>query len=316
MKWCSFREQGRESYGVQVAGGKILDLKRLGQSRSALDLLASESRSLLSVPDLKSFLAQGKPALDAARQLAGGGDRVQTGLEESGALLSASEVTLQAPIPNPGKIVAVGLNYRDHAEEQNVPLPSRPLIFAKFPTAVASPGQPIELPAISRQVDVEAELCVVILATTRGVTPEEASHSIAGYTAGNDVSARDLQYSDRQWVRGKSCDTFAPMGPFLVSPDEIGDPHALDIELQLNGRVQQQSNTANLIFNCFELVAFISESITLEPGDIIFTGTPAGVGMFRNPQVFLQPGDRVEIRIEKIGTLFNPVVEASARIIG
>jgi 2-keto-4-pentenoate hydratase/2-oxohepta-3-ene-1,7-dioic acid hydratase in catechol pathway len=211
------------------------------------------------------------------------------------------------PIPNPGKIIAIGLNYRDHAAEQGTPLPQAPLIFAKFPTAIIGHEGVIKLPAISQKVDVEAELCVVIGKTGRGFSEIEAREMIAGYTIGNDVSARDLQFSDKQWVRGKSCDTFAPCGPFLVTSDEIGDPHNLAIRLELNGRVQQSSNTGEMVFNCYKLVSYISQAITLETGDLIYTGTPAGVGVFRNPPVFLAPGDVVEVTIEKIGTLRNTV---------
>ena len=195
----------------------------------------------------------------------------------------------------------------DHAKEQNKPLPEAPLIFAKFPTAIIGPDEPIKIPPISQQVDPEAELCVVMLERGRHFTEESAKRS-AGFMIGNDVSARDLQYSDKQWVRGKSCDTFAPCGPSLVTAEEVGNPHDLTIELRINDRIQQSSNTANLIFDSYQLIQYISESITLEVGDIIFTGTPGGVGVFREPQVFLKPGDVVEVRIEKLGRLRNPVV--------
>ncbi|RPJ60801.1 MAG: FAA hydrolase family protein [Acidobacteria bacterium] len=264
-------------------------------------------RPLIRASDLKTWLAVGPSTLDFTEQLR------QLLLSEQdscrSAVLETSGLRLAPPIPNAGKIIAIGLNYRDHAAEQKAPLPKAPLIFAKFPTALIGHEDEIRLPDISQKVDVEAELCVVIGKTGRGFTESEARGAIAGYTVGNDVSARDLQFSDKQWVRGKSCDTFAPSGPFLVTPDEIADPHALNIELKLNGRLQQASNTRQMVFNTYALVAYISQSITLETGDLIYTGTPAGVGVFRDPPVFLKPGDVVEVSIEKIGTLRNRVAQ-------
>jgi 5-carboxymethyl-2-hydroxymuconate isomerase len=212
------------------------------------------------------------------------------------------------PIDRPQKIVCVGLNYRDHAEEQGVALPERPLLFSKWPNTLLAPGEPIVLPAISSQVDFEAELGVVIGTTVRGATVENALEAVAGYLCLNDVSARDLQFSDGQWVRGKSLDTFCPVGPRLVPASEIPDPQALRIRSILNGETMQDSSTANMVFGVAELIAFISQAITLEPGDLIATGTPDGVGVFRDPKVFLQPGDEISVEIEGIGLLTNPVV--------
>jgi 2,4-didehydro-3-deoxy-L-rhamnonate hydrolase len=213
-------------------------------------------------------------------------------------------------VDRPGKIVCVGLNYRDHAEEQDVELPERPLLFAKWANALVGHGEPIRLPAISRRVDYEAELGVVIGAHVRGISVEQALDAVAGYVCVNDVSARDLQFSDRQWVRGKSLDTFCPVGPRLVPAEEVGDPQSLRIRALLNGEVMQDSSTANMVFGVAELVSFVSEAITLEPGDLIATGTPAGVGVWRKPPVFLQPGDEISVEIDGIGTLTNPVVAA------
>jgi 2-keto-4-pentenoate hydratase/2-oxohepta-3-ene-1,7-dioic acid hydratase in catechol pathway len=211
------------------------------------------------------------------------------------------------PIDRSQKIVCVGLNYRDHADEQGVALPERPLLFSKWPNTLIRPGDAIVLPAISSQVDYEAELGVVIGTRVRGCSVENALEAVAGYVCLNDVSARDLQFADGQWVRGKSLDTFCPVGPTLVPAREIPDPQALRIRTVLNGVTMQDSTTANMVFGVAELIAFISEAVTLEPGDLIATGTPAGVGVFRDPKVFLQPGDEVSIEIDGIGTLTNPV---------
>jgi 2-keto-4-pentenoate hydratase/2-oxohepta-3-ene-1,7-dioic acid hydratase in catechol pathway len=211
------------------------------------------------------------------------------------------------PIERPGKIVCVGLNYRDHAEEQGVELPAEPLLFAKWPNALIGPGDPIVIPPLVTQCDYEAELGVVIGATVARVSKENALEAIRGYVCANDVSARDLQFKDGQWTRGKSVDTFCPVGP-LVAAAEISDPHALRIRAIVSGEVLQDSTTANLIFGVDEVVSYASQTTTLEPGDLILTGTPAGVGFFREPQRLLQPGDEVTIEIEGVGSLTNPVV--------
>jgi 2-keto-4-pentenoate hydratase/2-oxohepta-3-ene-1,7-dioic acid hydratase in catechol pathway len=210
------------------------------------------------------------------------------------------------PIDRPGKIVCVGLNYRDHAEEQGVELPKAPLLFAKFSTALIGPGDPIEIPPIVQQCDYEAELAVVIGARVKSVSKENALEAVRGYLCANDVSARDLQFSDKQWTRGKSPDTFCPVGP-LVPASEIPDPHQLRIRAIVSGEVLQDSNTSNLIFGIDEIISHASQTSTLEPGDLILTGTPAGVGIFREPKRLLQPGDEVTIEIERIGELTNPV---------
>jgi len=211
------------------------------------------------------------------------------------------------PIARPGKIVCVGLNYRDHAEEQGVELPAEPLLFAKWQNALIGPGEPIVIPPIVTKADYEAELGVVIGARVRGVSKENALEAVRGYVCANDVSARDLQFGDGQWTRGKSPDTFCPVGP-LVPASEIPDPHNLRIRAIVSGEVLQDSTTANLIFGVDEVIAHVTKTMTLEPGDLILTGTPAGVGVFRDPQRLLQPGDEVTIEIERIGSLTNPVV--------
>jgi 2,4-diketo-3-deoxy-L-fuconate hydrolase len=211
------------------------------------------------------------------------------------------------PIERPGKIVCVGLNYRDHAEEQGAELPAEPLLFAKFPSALIGPGEPIVIPSLVTKCDYEAELGVVIGSRVKNVSKENAFEAVLGYLCANDVSARDLQFSDGQWTRGKSVDTFCPVGP-LVAAEEISDPHDLRIRAIVSGEVLQDSTTANLIFGVDEVIAHATRTMTLEPGDLILTGTPAGVGVFRDPQRLLQPGDEVTIEIEEVGSLTNPVV--------
>ncbi len=306
MRFCSFRSgDGAPRFGLSLDDRRIVDIPVALTCLADSRLVAAMPKSLVQATDLKNWLAAGQTAVDFSGRLR----QLLLSQEDAchSAVLDASRVRFAPPIPNAGKIIAIGLNYRDHAAEQKAPLPQAPLIFAKFPTALIGHEDEIRLPGISQKVDVEAELCVVIGKSGRGFTELEAREAIAGYTIGNDVSARDLQFSDRQWVRGKSCDTFAPCGPFVVTPDEIVDPHALNIKLELNGRVQQSSNTREMVFNSYALVAYISQTITLETGDLIYTGTPAGVGVFRDPPVFLKPGDVVEVSIEKIGTLRNSV---------
>jgi 5-carboxymethyl-2-hydroxymuconate isomerase len=212
------------------------------------------------------------------------------------------------PIDRPGKIICVGLNYRDHAEEQGTALPEAPLLFAKWQNTLIGPGEAIVIPPVVTKCDYEAELGVVIGERVRDASAENALEAVAGYVCVNDVSARDLQFADGQWTRGKSPDTFCPVGPALVSRDDIPDPQALPIRAILNGETVQESTTANMIFGVAEVIAYVTRTITLEPGDLIATGTPAGVGAFRDPPLFMRPGDEITIEIEGIGSLTNPVV--------
>ena len=209
----------------------------------------------------------------------------------------------------PQKIVCVGLNYRDHAEEQGVDLPERPLLFAKWPNTLIADGDAIRIPEISKQVDYEAELGVVIGRRARKVSAGDALDHVRGYVVANDVSGRDLQFSDGQWVRGKSLDTFLPVSD-LIPASEVPDPQTLGIRAILNGETMQDSNTSNMVFGVADIVSFVSQGITLEPGDLIITGTPAGVGAFRKPQVWLKPGDEITIEIDGLGSITNPVVAA------
>lgn len=227
---------------------------------------------------------------------------------EKGWLVPSKDAYWFAPVPRPGKIICIGLNYRDHAAESNMPIPEKPVMFSKFSNCVIAPGEPVVLPTTSQQVDYEAELAVVIGRRAKHVAADRAYDYVLGYTAFNDVSARDFQFADGQWQRGKSCDTFAPMGQTIVTTDTIPDPHKLSIKLVLNGQTMQDSNTDQLIFGVPALIEFITQSITLEPGDVIATGTPPGVGFARKPPVFLKPGDQMEVLIEGMGGIGNPVV--------
>lgn len=212
------------------------------------------------------------------------------------------------PLPIPGKVIAVGLNYKDHAKEANVPVPTLPILFTKWTTSLIAPESAIILHKGITQLDWEAELAVVIGKRASRVSKADAFNYVAGYTCMNDVTDREAQSKDGQWVRSKSYDTYGPIGPRVVSHAEIGDPHNLKIEARLNGKTMQSSNTSNLVFGIDYLIEYITRTITLEPGDVITTGTPHGVGTFWNPPIFMKPGDVIEVEIEKIGILKNHVV--------
>ncbi|WP_227356266.1 fumarylacetoacetate hydrolase family protein [Haladaptatus salinisoli] len=231
---------------------------------------------------------------------------VEFARETGSGLYDDERIDRRAPVTNPEKVVCVGLNYRDHAEEGGNEIPETPVLFSKFPTTVTGPDSTIAWsPDLTEKVDYEAELVVVIGSETRRVEEDEALDHVAGYLVGNDVSARDLQHGDGQWVRGKSLDSFAPIGPELVTADEVSDPHDLHIWAEVNGERLQDSSTSNLIFGVGELVSFCSRAFTLKPGDLLFTGTPPGVGVYREPPVLLEDGDSVTIGIEKLGELTN-----------
>jgi 2-keto-4-pentenoate hydratase/2-oxohepta-3-ene-1,7-dioic acid hydratase in catechol pathway len=225
-----------------------------------------------------------------------------------GDIVKTADVTLRAPVMRPPKIICVGLNYRDHAAESKMEIPAVPTIFAKFPTAVIGPGEKIVLPKNSANPDYEGEFAFVIGRRGRRVRASAWKDYVFGYTILNDVSARDVQMATSQWMMGKTFDTFAPFGPTLVTADEIDDPHALDISTSIGGDTLQHSNTRNLIFNIPQLIEYLSSVFTLEPGDIVSTGTPAGVGFSKTPPRWLKPGDEVVVRVEGLGELRNPVV--------
>jgi 2-keto-4-pentenoate hydratase/2-oxohepta-3-ene-1,7-dioic acid hydratase in catechol pathway len=248
--------------------------------------------------DMIAFLAGGQATKAAA----------QKAIDGASSTLALAEVKLLAPIPRPGKIICIGLNYSDHAAETGQAIPKFPVVFSKYSNTVIATGDPIILPRVSNEVDYEAELGFVIGKTARHVSAAQALDYVAGYMPINDVSARDYQNRTSQWTIGKTFDTFAPMGPALVTADEIANPNNLKISLTINGETLQNSNTDKLIFNVQQLVESISEVMTLEPGDVVSTGTPPGVGMARNPKRFMKAGDVVNVTIEGLGTLSNPVV--------
>ena len=281
MRFITFERDGRTEPGVLLGGQAI------GIGGAGFDSVVSA-------------IAGGPDALDRVRRW------VQR--PPSSALPDMAGIRLLAPIPRPPKIVCIGLNYRDHAAEGKMAIPEVPTVFSKFPTAVIGPGQAIVLPKNSAKPDYEAEFVVVIGKRGRHVPEERWREYVFGYTMMNDVSARDFQMATSQWTMGKTFDTFAPFGPAIVTADEVADPHNLAISLTLNGAVMQSSNTGEMIFRTPRLIAFLSSVFTLEPGDIIATGTPAGVGFARKPPRWLRPGDEVTVRVEGLGELTNPVV--------
>jgi 2-keto-4-pentenoate hydratase/2-oxohepta-3-ene-1,7-dioic acid hydratase in catechol pathway len=214
-----------------------------------------------------------------------------------------ADVHLLAPVPNPQKILAIGLNYADHVEESGQPMPERQIWFSKLPNAVNGPFDPIEIPAASSAVDYEAELVFIVGKRCRNLSREQAHTAIFGFCAGNDVSVRDWQFHTSQWILGKSFDTHAPFGPYIVTADEVGDPHTLGISCFVNGEKRQDSNTKNLVFGVYDQVALLSQAMTLMPGDVIFTGTPGGVGLASRPPNFLKAGDIVRVEIERVGAI-------------
>jgi 2-keto-4-pentenoate hydratase/2-oxohepta-3-ene-1,7-dioic acid hydratase in catechol pathway len=278
MRFVTFAVDGKSRPGV-LSGQTVSDLSTAGFA-SLLD-----------------FIESGAEGLTKAEKLAAGGGGYPL-----------DKIKLLAPIPRPRKLICVGLNYRDHAAETNSEIPSVPTIFNKFATAVIAPGDNIVLPKVSKSPDYEAEFAFVIGRGGRNIAGADWPKHVFGYTIVNDVSARDYQKATTQWLMGKTFDTFAPMGPWIVTADEIPDPHSLDIQLEIGGERLQSSNTRELIFKIPDLIAFLSSVFTLEPGDIVSTGTPAGVGVARKPQRFLRPGDDVVVRIPAIGELRNPVV--------
>jgi 2-keto-4-pentenoate hydratase/2-oxohepta-3-ene-1,7-dioic acid hydratase in catechol pathway len=223
---------------------------------------------------------------------------------------AVEDVQITAPVPRPGKVICIGLNYRDHAVESQMQIPESPIIFSKFATCVVGPDDPVVLPRGSEKTDYEAELAFVVGKLAKDVPRDKALAHVFGYCCFNDISERGFQFADGQWQRGKSCDTFAPMGPYVVTADEITNPHNLGIKLRLNGETMQNSRTEQLIFGIPQLIEFLSRSITLEPGDVVATGTPPGVGFARKPPVFIKPGDKMEVEIDGLGVLSNPVAAA------
>jgi acylpyruvate hydrolase len=263
--------------------------------------------SLLSqeIRDFPGFLAEFPDAIEIARKALEGD--LASGALAGQPCFEPNEVRIKPPIPRPGKIVCIGQNYRSHLNEQSLKPHTFPVVFAKWPSCTLAQGEPILLPRSSKKVDIEAELAVVIGKKAKDVPKEKALEYVLGYSILNDVSARDVQFSESQWVRGKSFDTFAPFGPWIVTADEIPDPSGLRIRSWINDFAMQDALTSDMVFGVPEVISYLSSCFTLEPGDVIATGTPGGVGHFRNPPVYLKTGDTVRIEIERIGILENPV---------
>lgn len=295
MRAGRYRDGAAAGYFVVTAAGDFVDWRSFDLHAAGAELRQAVQRTIQT---------QDNAAFCAALSLLEGflADRPGFGAGVS----LPRPATLEPPIV-PRSFICVGLNYSDHARESGAELPSQPLLFAKTGNALSGHGHPVRLPAASAQVDYEAELAVIMGRACRNVTPTDALSFVAGYTCANDVSARDFQFSDGQWYRGKSCDSFGPIGPWIVTPAEVGDPHDVGIRLRLNGKLLQDSNTSNLIFRIPELISFISRYVTLMPGDVISTGTPPGVGFARKPPLYLKPGDQMEVEIDRIGVLVNPV---------
>jgi 2-keto-4-pentenoate hydratase/2-oxohepta-3-ene-1,7-dioic acid hydratase in catechol pathway len=293
MKLVRFEKDGRVATGALAADGATI-----------IDFQAATGGDTTRFPlSMCAFLARGAAGLKDAQEVVANAP--------GSAKVALDSVQLLAPVGDPGKIMCIGQNYRDHCEEQNQPIPERAILFSKYATTINDPNGQVRLLNISPMIDYEAELAVVIGGAGGGgrdILEADALNHVAGYLCANDVTARDIQKGDGQWVRGKSPDGFLPIGPWLVTADEIADPHNLDISLTLNGTTMQSSNTSNLIFRIPYLIAHLSQTMTLLPGDILSTGTPGGVGVFRTPPIFLKPGDVTAITISSIGTLTNTFV--------
>ena len=303
MRLVSFRNvgDGELSTGIQTTGG-------IAESWRVAELAGIANGTNTKLDSARAVLALSPSELAS---LAAAAESNQDTLKNEGALHPSDSVKLGPPVPDPQKIVCLGLNYRDHAEEAGLKAPSVPMFFAKFANSLVGPTDPIIPPRTTEQVDYEAELAVVIGRPGRHIPAEQALEHVAGAMAFNDVSARDLQMANNLWSGGKAIDTFGPCGPALVTMDEIDDLQSLSVRTRVNGETVQDGNTASMIFGVAETIAFLSQIMTLETGDIIATGTPAGVGNGRTPKLFLRAGDIVEVEIEGLGTLRNPV-EAAA----
>lgn len=306
MKLCQFKtNDSNQKLGVLIGDDIVCDVAELARAAKSAGSVPADW--LLETNSTLDVIRRGASAKQDIASLIGGGGSGSGRGQTAGYSLNSIEFL---PATYPSKIMAIGRNYAEHASEGGADLPKAPLLFNKLPNALSAHNAPIVLPPISEQVDFEAELAVVIGETAKRVSEAESFDYIFGYSLINDVSARDLQFGDGQWTRGKSLDTFAPLGPFITTRDEIDDVQSLKIEGVLNGQVMQSSNTSKMIFKVAHLVSYLSQGITLEPGDVIATGTPDGVGIFRKPPVLLKPGDVFEVKIEKLGTLRNPVVAA------
>jgi acylpyruvate hydrolase len=318
MKLVTYSHRGMQRVGL-LEQERVIDVNR---AYAALIAQRGDPRpramaDALVPADMIGILESGERALAAIREAEGyvreglGAGEQAEGLKRDGVVFTRSEVVLKAPIPRPGKLILLGLNYRDHAEETGQKIPEVPTLFSKYHNSVIGPGAAILIPSATEQIDYEAEFAFVIGRRGHHIPRERALDYVAGYTIVNDVSARDYQFATSQWMVGKTFDTHCPMGPALVLKDEIADPHRLDIRLSIAGEVLQSSNTSQLIFNIPETVEYLSQVMTLEPGDVVATGTPAGVGFTRKPPRWLRAGETVRVEIAGLGVLENTVAKAS-----
>jgi len=313
MRLVTYQHEGQARTGAQL-DEQVIDLNRayhaaLQHTGDDDELAVADAR----VPtDMTGLLGGGDTSLRAAQQAVA---FVRSQLEVSGKTLkqqgvvyATDDISLLSPVVRPGKVICLGLNYRGHAAESGMAVPDYPVLFHKVAGSLIGHKQPIVVPRISSKIDYEGELAIIIGRRGKYIAEDEAYAYIAGYTIANDVSARDLQFRTSQWTTGKMLDTFCPLGPALVTRDEVPDAHTLAIKTSLNGQVLQDGNTADMIFHVPFIVSYISEIVTLEPGDVILTGTPPGIGNTRSPQVFMKPGDTIEVEIGPLGKLTNPVV--------
>jgi acylpyruvate hydrolase len=312
MRLVTYRREGQCRTGAHL-DEQVIDLNRA--HRAALEHTGDEDE--LAVADVRvptnmiGLLRGGDTSLRAVQQaVAFARSRLEVSgktLNRQGIVYATDDISLLPPVVRPGKVICLGLNYRDHAAEAGMAVPEYPVLFHKVAGSLIGHNQPIVVPRISSKIDYEGELAIIIGRRGKYIAEDEAYAYIAGYTVANDVSARDLQFRTSQWTTGKMLDTFGPLGPALVTRDEVPDPHRLAIKTILNGQVMQDGNTADMIFRIPFIVRYISEIVTLEPGDVILTGTPPGIGNTRSPQVFMKPGDTIEVEIEQLGKLANPV---------
>ncbi|MGH2495676.1 MAG: fumarylacetoacetate hydrolase family protein [Ktedonobacteraceae bacterium] len=313
MRLVTYHHEGQARSGTQI-DGQIIDLNRayaaLLRHQGNDDELAVANARVPS--DMIALLQGGETSLKAAQDaltfIRGQLETGDAAHKLAGIVYAVEQIAFLAPVLRPGKIICLGLNYRDHAAEAGMAVPDYPILFHKVAGSLTGHKQPIIVPRTSSKIDYEGELAVIVGKRGKYIAEQDALAYVAGYCVANDVSARDLQFRTSQWTTGKMLDTFGPLGPALVTRDEVPDPHALSIRTLLNGQVMQDANTADMIFRVPYIISYISEIVTLEAGDVIMTGTPSGIGNTREPQVFMKPGDTVTVEIERLGSLTNPLV--------
>jgi 2-keto-4-pentenoate hydratase/2-oxohepta-3-ene-1,7-dioic acid hydratase in catechol pathway len=308
LKLFTFQtKDGHDRIGTFWSENEVIDIVNTGERLP--------NSKFETVKDMKEFIEIGDKAIKKLQQmikelkdLEANDSEIFNGIRLSSFYL-VKDIKFQAPISNPQKIICLGRNFLDHAKEGGAAVPKNPMIWGKFNSAIIGHQDKIVIPKISEKPDVEIEFVVIIGKKGKHIPEDKALEYVFGYTIGNDVTARDYQYDDKQFTRAKTMDTFAPMGPWIVLPDEIPNPQELELELKVNGNIWQKSNTKHMIFSVAYTISYLSKSFTFEPGDIIFTGTPSGVGHYQKPPQYLKEGDIVSLKIEKVGTLVNPVVK-------